>query len=1039
MLFRPDIVLRQSPEPAPDAGGDRQQSAAGLPTGSPADKRAGASGMQRERPDDSKVTGKTGAEQYHKLRADSFAREAQLTALDATVQESIARDEQVAFEGEAKRLEEFQHEMAELQQQALNSSLQQAAQVQKLGEEIGNMYPRPGRLFQDSSAAATWGAAMSLAAASFQSSRTGGPNAALGIIQQAIQQDIAAQEIEYDAKKTALGAAQTVYQELRQAYGDAQQAKNAQSAILMEAARHRLEAASRMAKTKPVDLGMGLSMSHYEMQASIASQKLIQARNEQLIKMAEKTYEIKSRGAYGTSEGRLAQMLGRLGDPTLLAALKEGPQDFETLGKAAQAGQARAAKLAAEKKQRAEQDGAKADVAVDALRVFEANGAKKPAPGGAPVEESAPDVGADDQRPIDWNRADLVDPEMREWSFEKQAAQDARDAAQAAASAARDQSEADTAAVGAAEAEVERIEGLKPPNRSGRYGAVDPREVASEKEFGKPGREADRKWNVALSEARAALDAARDAEGSSSRAREESESSLASAEQAFQQSRGVADERRAQASAQREQEQTREALAAVERDAPGIQQAMKDAVTGAGQGGPGAVPGAESEYQKDLNVVRDAIDAGGTAGQVARKSINDSLPEPAAKSRGDWTDADLRKRFYVLGLLGGAVNTRGLEKTDFGGFAIPNNALSDVGFSERGVRSAITKQDVRAAEIPVVFGVGFNKQGRPLWNQAQADALSKQLSSGLIPGARLSAGGVTKTVKVPAYKWDSNKLKYVSDGTRDQKIALPVLALSKLDLDSSADSDAYSFIPSEDAANTVPSFDGTRHVLNASLPDSERRYARETLQNVGALKRAVASSTLFAFITEGEDLVQFKRSLGDEVQIEPSQIKEGIEKLMADKSVPPYVKRELRAGGPLIREDGTVNYANKALGSIAQKSGDEVAVRLGNLSSAVGSLSHFYGFMAPQKAELQLLSESTQIKAGAPWDVFANFLVDDPSMSRARQFANDIETRYNDFLNVYTYKQSDMDEVYKAYAEHAGKGEVKTPKAVRVSADTRVR
>jgi len=147
MLFRPDRVLRDKDEAA-NAGGsgnagddDRQRSAAGLPTRSAPDKRAGSSGVQPVFRDKSRVEGRTGAEPFHKERADSFAREAQLTALDAAVQESIARDEQVAFEGEAKRLEEFQQEMAELQQQALNSSLQQAAQVQVLADSSRTAAP----------------------------------------------------------------------------------------------------------------------------------------------------------------------------------------------------------------------------------------------------------------------------------------------------------------------------------------------------------------------------------------------------------------------------------------------------------------------------------------------------------------------------------------------------------------------------------------------------------------------------------------------------------------------------------------------------------------------------------------------------------------------------------------------------------------------------------------------------------------------------------------------------------------------------------
>lgn len=373
MLFRPDRVLRDvdtaanaggkgtpAPGPNPQATTPGQASPLDKPTQTTRDLRAGRAPRSPNYPEEAEVTGVTNAEAEHLRIAQSKQREASLAAVNAAVEESIALDEKAAFEGEAQRLADFQGEMKELEQAALKSALNQAAQVQKLGREIGNMYPRPGRLFQDSSAAATWGAAMSLAAASFQSSRTGGPNAALGIIQQAIQQDIAAQEIEYDAKKTELGAAQTVYQELRQAYGDAQQAKSAQSAILMEAARHRLDAAARMAKTKMV-MTPGGPANHFQVQAAITNEKLIQESNAELVKMAEISYRMTAAGAANTAEKRLAELLGR--NPARLEAVLGGKKDLASLAQGAEVARQQSLAEAKRAEQRAKQSGATADVA----------------------------------------------------------------------------------------------------------------------------------------------------------------------------------------------------------------------------------------------------------------------------------------------------------------------------------------------------------------------------------------------------------------------------------------------------------------------------------------------------------------------------------------------------------------------------------------------------------------------------------------------------------------------------------------------------
>ena len=175
MLFRPDRVLRNGPEGGSDAGGNGkdaalpakpkattpgQASPLGKPTQTTRDLRAGRAPRSPNYPEEAEVKGVTNAEAEHLRIAESKQREAALAAVNAAVEESIALDEKAAFEGEAQRLADFQGEMKELEQAALKSALNQAAQVQKLGREIGNMYPRPGRLFQDSSAAATWGAAI---------------------------------------------------------------------------------------------------------------------------------------------------------------------------------------------------------------------------------------------------------------------------------------------------------------------------------------------------------------------------------------------------------------------------------------------------------------------------------------------------------------------------------------------------------------------------------------------------------------------------------------------------------------------------------------------------------------------------------------------------------------------------------------------------------------------------------------------------------------------------------------------------------------
>ncbi|MCP4434339.1 MAG: hypothetical protein GY812_02425 [Actinomycetia bacterium] len=259
------------------------------------------------------------------------ATDTRIAQMQSMLQQRIAEIAKAEVDGEiklakakqshlnAKKLEDFQGGLAQLEQEALQSSLQNAHNIQQLGREVGSFRPRPGRLFHDSSGAAMWGAAMSLAAGAFQSERSGGPNTAMAIIDTAIKQDLAAQEIQYDAMKTELQANQTLYSQMRASYGDAIVARKAQGAALREAAAARLQAAGREFLPQQAKLA-----------GDIAAEKQIQLANKELIEVAEKTFTIRSTTAAGKEGERLMSLLpAPLQDRLLQSA---GRADLRILG-----------------------------------------------------------------------------------------------------------------------------------------------------------------------------------------------------------------------------------------------------------------------------------------------------------------------------------------------------------------------------------------------------------------------------------------------------------------------------------------------------------------------------------------------------------------------------------------------------------------------------------------------------------------------------------------------------------------------------------
>jgi len=176
------------------------------------DFSGGGGGGAAGRPvyDRGQVTWKEGAEEFRKRQARSleYAAIENVRAAEATEEyyENVAiarRDAAAVFKGEADS-------MGELKERALTESLEQAQRVQAVARKVGAFSPRPGRLFADASGAASFGAALSLAAGAMESARSGGPNVALGIINNAIKRDVAAQELELEGMKAELQAEATV-------------------------------------------------------------------------------------------------------------------------------------------------------------------------------------------------------------------------------------------------------------------------------------------------------------------------------------------------------------------------------------------------------------------------------------------------------------------------------------------------------------------------------------------------------------------------------------------------------------------------------------------------------------------------------------------------------------------------------------------------------------------------------------------------------------------------------------------------------------
>jgi len=140
-----------------------------------------------------------------------------------------ARGEEMAAEygNQVEYLGKLADEYENARKNAYETSMAEIRKLQKLGEEITNMAPQPGRLFLNAHGAATFGAALSIAAGAMNSSRFGGKNMALGIIEGAIQRDLDAQMAAQVNARAGAQLQRGIFQDMQEVYKSDRVARHA--------------------------------------------------------------------------------------------------------------------------------------------------------------------------------------------------------------------------------------------------------------------------------------------------------------------------------------------------------------------------------------------------------------------------------------------------------------------------------------------------------------------------------------------------------------------------------------------------------------------------------------------------------------------------------------------------------------------------------------------------------------------------------------------------------------------------------------------
>ena len=176
------------------------------------------------------------------LLRDAYQQQvnAQNRLTDAVIQQEAKRADVLNETADAMEAESLR--LGEMRERAMQDSIAQTRRLQEQADEIGATAPQAGRLFGTSAQAASFGAALSIAAGAMLSTRVGSQNVALKIIDQAIARDMEVQKEAMRNQQFASSMGLNLAQEMRAQYRDDLAASNAMQATLLRYTENRLAA-----------------------------------------------------------------------------------------------------------------------------------------------------------------------------------------------------------------------------------------------------------------------------------------------------------------------------------------------------------------------------------------------------------------------------------------------------------------------------------------------------------------------------------------------------------------------------------------------------------------------------------------------------------------------------------------------------------------------------------------------------------------------------------------------------------------------------
>ena len=985
---------------------------------------------------------------FSNKRQEGLSRLAQGEALAAQ-----ALAEGKASQEQAQKLQQWSDGVRQLEDEALQASMRNAQNVQKLGAMVGSFRPRPGRLFQDGSAAAMWGAAMSLAASTFQSSRSGGANGAMQIIQTAIQQDLAAQELQYDAKKSELQSAQTLYTQMRASYGDAIVARQAQRAALLEAAKMRVTAA-----------GAPAAGAAAMAEKAALNYQLNAEGNESLIEMAEKEYTITSYARAKDLGPALLKLLPRELQMQLLE--NSGSADLATLYGIS----SKAAQQLLEQAQMSQERGNALKSAVDAeakrmdaeeqteqrrQRAAASSGAgggtrrgqgagspptRATEPAETTIEAEVTETEATPEGDVtstaiestveetpagssEMNRAQTVATNQEALSgMQKERAdlegQVAYDAQQAELKGTDNILEAAANPQGLSDANLDRaIESLSGSisRRRGPLVGTDDRVVALkalEEEKGRRVPIVDRIEELKRQE----YDL-------------QQETDALGAEVEKEQRAAAQQQREAQAA-----EGQRQLEASFARDDAMVAQAGESAnVVRSNLQSVMATPGKTADARVNDARFRE-LAAENEQGDLVSYDLMSALPR-GGELGTSWTDPvmpgapaargerKIRNQTNFLRALGGTVNidrntAQGQRLWErFTTLGTRGSLRGAERLTKNGQEAKRTAKPVDQSQIPVAFVRDINADGSV---ERFPQKLREQLGAAGMKGVELVAGWMPQTVMAPKYVRmtgegvDNGGI--MQQGEEQVTIMVPVWINPALMKKAVIEGGDYQFGDTSEGAGQDVLRGGKRN-FRPGLEQKEKQEYRAQSERVKKLKPWVTKLMMFSGLrsTTGQ---AFGEGAQGGVDLDLGEVQQGIQRAIENADggpltrLSPAQKNDLRR----VAEGGDPRDSELLRGLLSRDEDGNYFLTSNGLESGKGTVSHFYGFMAPQKAELEIVERSTGMKRSDWYSPigWAERLNQTEAMSSSLAFRDDLQDKLTAMYDTYTMGAPTGQAVYKA-------------------------